>query len=160
MRSDEMIGQAKVLTVSDTVQRGSRPDRSGPELVSVLKAHGFDVVEQDVVGDGVESVATALLRMCAQFGGLVITTGGTGFSPRDLTPEATRQVIDREAPGLAEAIRASNPLGRLTRGVAGTLGACLVINLPGSVRGAIESIDAIMDVLPHALELLEGRSPH
>jgi len=155
-----MIGQAKVLTVSDSVQRGSREDRSGPELVAALRAHGFEVIEHDVVGDGVESVATALSGMCAQFWGLVVTTGGTGFSPRDLTPEATRQVIDREAPGLAEAMRGRNPLGRLTRGVAGTFGTCLVVNLPGSTRGAIESIDSIIDVLPHVLELLGGRSAH
>ena len=89
-----------------------------------------------------------------------MTTGGTGFSPSDLTPEATRSVIEREAPGLAEAMRAVNPLGRLSRGVAGAVGQCLVLNVPGSPKGAIESFEAVVDVLPHALDLLAGGTPH
>ena len=105
-------------------------------------------------------MATALRRLSAGFHGLVATTGGTGFSPSDLTPEATRGVLDREAPGLAEAIRACSPLGRLSRGVAGTLGPCLIVNLPGSTAGAVESIEAIIDVVPHALNLLDGGQPH
>ncbi len=90
----------------------------------------------------------------------MVTTGGTGFSPMDLTPEATRTVVDREAPGLAEAIRAHSPLGRLSRGVAGTRGSCLIVNLPGSTTGAVESMEAVIDVLPHALDLLGGGHPH
>ncbi len=93
--------------------------------------------------------------MASGFAGLIVSTGGTGFSPRDLTPEGTLAVIDREAPGLAEAMRAVNPLGRLSRGRAGTLGRCVVINTPGSPRGALESFDAVADVLGHALQLLE-----
>ena len=94
------------------------------------------------------------------FAGLLVTTGGTGFSPTDLTPEATRSVMEREAPGLAEAMRSISPLGRLSRGVAGTIGACLVLNVPGSPKGAVESLEAVADVLGHALDLLDGGRPH
>ncbi len=152
--------EAKVLTVSDSVHDGTREDRSGPALSATLERHGFAVVDHDVVADGLVAVATALRRLSAGFHGLVATTGGTGFSPSDLTPEATRGVLDREAPGLAEAIRACSPLGRLSRGVAGTLGPCLIVNLPGSTTGAVESIEAIIDVVPHALTLLNGGQPH
>lgn len=155
-----MAPQAKVLTVSDSVHDRSRDDRSGPALVAVLDGHGFAVVGHEVVADGVAPVAAALRRLSSGFHGLVVTTGGTGFSPSDLTPEATRSVVDREAPGLAEAIRACSALGRLSRGVAGTMGMCIVVNLPGSTTGAVESIESIIDVVPHALELLAGGHPH
>ena len=147
--------QAKVLTASDGVVAGTRVDRSGEVLVEVLEAAGFDVVDRRVVADGVESVGGALRAMTDGFAGLVVTTGGTGFGPRDLTPEATRTVIEREAPGLAEATRAVNPgPGRLSRGVAGTVGRALILNTPGSPNGARECLGAVLDVLPHALELL------
>ncbi len=155
-----MVMEAKVLTVSDSVHAGSRSDRSGPALCDLLTAHGFDVVEQRTVTDGIHPVAAALVEMAAGFRGLLATTGGTGFGPADLTPEATRTVIEREAPGLAEAARAVSPLGRLSRGVAGTLGTCLVVNLPGSTKGVVETMAAIVDVVPHALELLDGGRPH
>lgn len=129
-------------------------------MASSLAEHGFDVTDRRVVPDGVESVAGALGELSAQFAGLVVTTGGTGFSPTDLTPEATRSVVEREAPGLAEAMRSASPLGRLSRGVAGSVGQCLVINVPGSPKGAVESLDAVVDVLAHALELLAGGKPH
>jgi molybdenum cofactor synthesis domain-containing protein len=151
---------AKVLTVSDSVSEGSREDRSGDELSRALVSHGFEVVERRVVPDGVGPVAAALTEMSMAFAGLVITTGGTGFSPTDLTPEATRIVTERTAPGLAEAMRAVSPLGRLSRGAAGTIGQCLVLNVPGSPKGALESLEAVVDVLPHALELLAGGRPH
>jgi molybdopterin adenylyltransferase len=151
---------AKVLTVSESVSRGTRQDRSGDELASSLADHGYRVVARMVVPDGVESVASALTELSSSFAGLLITTGGTGFSPTDLSPEATRSIIEREAPGLAEAMRAVSPLGRLSRGVAGTVGQCLVLNVPGSPKGAIESFEAVVDILPHALELLSGGSPH
>jgi len=151
---------AKVLTVSESVSRGTREDRSGEELAASLAGHGFRVVERRVVPDGVEPVAAALTDLSSSFAGLVVTTGGTGFSPNDLTPEATRSVIEREAPGMAEAMRAVNPLGRLSRGLAGAVGQCLVLNLPGSPKGAVESLEAVVDVLPHALELLVGGAPH
>jgi molybdopterin adenylyltransferase len=151
---------AKVLTVSDSVSTGDREDRSGEELSLALVSHGFEVVERRAVPDGVIPVATALTELSTGFAGLVVTTGGTGFSPTDLTPEATRTVLEREAPGLAEAMRAVSPLGRLSRGIAGTVGQCLVLNVPGSPKGALESLEAVVDVLPHALELLAGGRPH
>lgn len=147
---------AKLLTVSDSTHEGTREDRSGPALAETLEQHGFTVAERRVVPDGVESVAAALVDLAAGFAGLIVTTGGTGFGPRDLTPEATRSVLEREAPGLAEAARASSPFGRLSRGLAGTIGQCLVLNVPGSPKGATESLDAVVDVLAHALALLAG----
>ncbi len=155
-----MVPQAKVITVSDSVVAGEREDRSGPALVDQLAAGGFEVVAHLSVGDGVEPVASALSDACAGFAGLVVTTGGTGFGPRDLTPEATLAVIDREAPGLAEAMRLANPLGRLSRARAGTAGQALVLNLPGSSAGSQECLAAVLDVVPHALDLLAGGRPH
>lgn len=152
--------EAKILTVSESVNRGTREDRSGAALAEVLTTHRFSVVERQVAPDGIGPVSEALTLLAQDFAGLVVTTGGTGFSPTDLTPEATRRVITREAPGLAEAMRAASPLGRLSRGVAGTIDGCLVLNTPGSPRGAVESLEAIIDVLPHALELLAGGHPH
>jgi molybdenum cofactor synthesis domain-containing protein len=152
--------EAKVLTVSDGVVAGTREDRSGAALRDTLDAAGFDVVAREVVADGVQSVAEALHRMTDGFAGLVVTTGGTGFGPRDLTPEGTRTVVERAAPGLAEAMRLVNPLGRLSRGIAGTVGRALVLNVPGSPKGAVECVGAVLDVVPHALELLAGEQPH
>jgi molybdenum cofactor synthesis domain-containing protein len=151
---------AKILTVSDSVSQGTRQDGSGDALAGALAHHGFHVIERRVVPDGVAPVGAALAELSAAFAGLVVTTGGTGFSPTDLTPEATRTVLEREAPGLAEAMHAASPLGRLTRGIAGTIGQCLVLNLPGSPKGAVETLEAIVDVLGHALELLAGQHPH
>lgn len=155
-----MVLLAKVITVSDGVAEGTREDRSGAELAERLGRAGFDVVDRAVVADGVDSVADALRAACAGFAGLVVTTGGTGFGPRDLTPEGTRAVLERDAPGLAEAMRLASPLGRLSRAVAGTVGEALVLTTPGSVRGCIECLDAVLDVVPHALELLAGGRPH
>lgn len=155
-----MSWPAKVLTVSDGVVAGTREDRSGQALVQRLTEAGFDVVDRAVVGDGVDSVATALRDLAAGFTGLVVTTGGTGFGPRDLTPEGTRSVLEREAPGLSEAMRLVNPLGRLSRGASGTLGGALVLNTPGSSSGAVECLDAVIDVVPHALDLMSGGRPH
>jgi molybdenum cofactor synthesis domain-containing protein len=152
--------QAKIITVSDGVVAGTREDQSGEALAMHLRAHGFDVVDRVVTADGTETVATALRDACDGFAGLVVTTGGTGFGPRDLTPEGTSAVLEREAPGLAEAMRLVSPLGRLSRAVAGTLGECLVLNTPGSTKGCVETLDAVLDVVPHALELLAGERPH
>ena len=145
---------AKVVTVSDGVVHGTREDRSGVALVARLRALGFDVVDHRVVADGVETVSEVRVALCDGFAGVVVTTGGTGFTPRDLTPEGTRAVIEREAPGLAEATRLANPLGRLSRAVAGIRGRAVVLNVPGSPAGAVECLDAVADVLPHALRLL------
>ncbi len=152
---------AKVLTVSDSVVAGHRVDTAGPALAARLEAAGFDVVVRRVVVDGVTSVAATLLELSAGFAGLIVTTGGTGLSPRDLTPEGTLEVIEREAPGFAERMRAASPFGALSRSRCGTIGRCLILNTPGSVRGAVESLEAVLDVLAHALALLDGSSdPH
>jgi molybdenum cofactor synthesis domain-containing protein len=151
---------AKVLTVSDGVVAGTREDKSGAALAERLAAAGFEVVGRVVSADGTEAVAEALRALADGFAGLIVTTGGTGFGPRDLTPEGTRAVLEREAPGLAEAMRLVSPLGRLSRATAGTVGRALVLNTPGSSTGAVECLDAVIDVLPHALDLLSGGRPH
>jgi molybdopterin adenylyltransferase len=147
---------AKVLTVSDGVFHGTRDDTGGSGLAAHLAANGFTVVDHRVTEDGAEAVAKSLTDMCEGFAGLVVTTGGTGFAPRDQTPEGTRSVIEREAPGLAEAMRLVSPHGRLSRGVAGIRGRSIICNTPGSPKGTIEQIDAVIDVLPHALRLLHA----
>jgi molybdopterin adenylyltransferase len=152
--------QAKVCTVSDGVVAGVREDRSGAAVAERLEAEGYKVVERRVVADGVEPVATVIAELADGFAGLIVTTGGTGFGPRDLTPEGTLQVLERVAPGLAEAMRLASPLGRLSRAAAGTLAESLVLNLPGSTTGSIECLEAVLEVLPHALELLRGERPH
>jgi len=146
--------QAKVLTVSDGVVHGTREDRSGVALVERLTTEGYEVVDHRVVADGIETVAAALTEMTDGFAGVVVSTGGTGFTPRDLTPEGTKAVVEREAPGLAEAMRLVNPLGRLSRGVAGIRGLAIVLNTPGSPKGCVEQLEAVLDVLPHAVRLL------
>jgi molybdopterin adenylyltransferase len=153
-----MTRDAKILTVSDSVDAGLKEDGSGPLIAQYLEHVGFTIVDRRVVPDGIEPVAGALRELTQDFSGLVVTTGGTGFSPRDLTPEASLLVFDREAPGLAEAMRMANPLGRLSRARAGTVGHCLVLNTPGSSKGAIEYLDAVADVMVHVLELLDGQS--
>jgi molybdenum cofactor synthesis domain-containing protein len=150
--------QAKVLTVSDGVVAGVREDLSGAALVERLGAAGFEVIEHRVVSDGVEEVSNALSYMAYGFHGVIVTTGGTGFGPRDLTPEATKRILDRTAPGFAEAMRAVNPLGRLSRNIAGIRGASLILNTPGSPAGAVEMLEAVIDVVPHAVDLLGGQS--
>jgi len=152
-----MTLQAKVLTVSDGVMAWTREDRSGAALVETLTAAGFEVVETRVIADGVASVAGALSRLAGTFAGVVVSTGGTVFGPRDQTPEGTKEVIERDAPGLAEAMRLVSPLGRLSRGVAGVRGHTIILNTPGSPQGAVECLNAVIDVLPHAVALLTGQ---
>ena len=147
---------AKVLTVSDGVFHGARDDSGGRGLAAHLIANGFEVVDHQVTQDGAAEVAARLTEMADGFAGLIVTTGGTGFAPRDQTPEGTRAVIEREAPGLAEAMRLVSPFGRLSRGVAGVRGRALICNTPGSPKGAIEQIDGVIDVLAHALRLLHS----
>jgi molybdenum cofactor synthesis domain-containing protein len=150
--------QAKVVTVSDGVINGTREDKSGSALEEALTGAGFEVVERSVVADGVASVAGELARVSAGFAGVVVTTGGTGFAPRDQTPEGTKEILERDAPGIAEAMRLASPLGRLSRGVAGIRGHAIILNTPGSPSGAVECLNAVVDVLPHALDLL-GEQP-
>lgn len=147
--------RAKILTVSDGVIAGTRQDKSGAALADRLQAAGWEVADRWAVADGDEAVAGALTELAWGWTGLIVTTGGTGFAPRDRTPEGTRQVLERDAPGLAEAMRLANPeKGRLSRGLAGTIGRCIVVNTPGSTAGAVECLDAVLDILPHALALL------
>lgn len=143
-----------MLTVSDGVVHGTREDLSGRALVDHLAAHGFEVIDHRVTADGAELVAAALTAMTDRFDGIVVSTGGTGFAPRDQTPEGTRMVVERDAPGMAEAMRLCNPLGRLSRGIAGIRGDSIIINTPGSTKGCVEQLDAVIDVIPHALRLL------
>lgn len=145
-----------MLTVSDGVSHGVRVDTGGDGLARSLEEHGFAVVERRTCPDGAEVVARTLREMAEGFAGLIVTTGGTGFGPRDQTPEGTKQVLDREAPGIAEAMRSVNSLGRLSRGIAGTRGDVVICNTPGSPKGCIEQIEAVIDVLPHAVRLLCG----
>ena len=145
---------AKVLTVSDGVTHGTRDDVSGRALLQQLTDAGFDVVEHRVSADGTDNVAAALREMCDGFAGLIVSTGGTGFAPRDQTPEGTRAIVEREAPGLAEAMRLVSPLGRLSRGIAGVRGQAIICNTPGSPKGCVEQLGAIIDIVPHALRLL------
>jgi molybdopterin adenylyltransferase len=146
--------RAKVLTVSDGVVHGTRDDASGRALVAQLEDAGYEVVAHRVIADGADEVAAALAELTDGFAGLVVTTGGTGFAPRDQTPEGTREVVEREAPGLAEAMRLVSPLGRLSRGIVGIRGRAIVCNTPGSPKGCVEQLAAVLDVLPHALRLL------
>ena len=147
---------AKILTVSDSVSDGQRVDGAGPLLQERLEAAGFRVDERRVVPDGTSPVASALREMSQGFAGLIVTTGGTGFAPRDLTPEGTMQVLDRAAPGFDELMRSTSPLGALSRSRSGTLGRSVIINTPGSPRAALECLDAVLTLIPHALDLLVG----
>mgnify|MGYP002682350301 FL=1 len=153
--------QAKVVTVSDGVVAGTREDLSGVTLVEHLESAVFEVLEHRVIADGVERVSNTLSYMALNFVGIIATTGGTGFGHRDETPEGTRRILDKTAPGLTNAMAGASPLNRLSRGVAGVRGRALILNLPGSTKGAIETIDAVIDVLPHAVSLLAGaHGPH
>lgn len=154
---------AAVVTVSDGVSRGTRVDESGDIAESLLVEHGFEVLRRVVVPDERDRIEDALRELSdRERTGLVVTTGGTGFGPRDVTPEATRGVIDREAPGLAELMRRTGlertPLAALSRAVAGSRGSSLVLNLPGSPKGVRESLETVLPVVPHAVELLGGRT--
>lgn len=156
-----MVYTAAVITVSDKGFRGERVDTSGPNLCEILKDRGFEVVYSAIVPDESERIQ-AELRKCADALGiaLVLTTGGTGFSPRDITPEATLAVVERLAPGIPEAMRAESmkitPKGCLSRSVAGIRGRTLVINLPGSRKASAENILAVIDPVQHGLEILLG----
>jgi molybdenum cofactor synthesis domain-containing protein len=150
---------AAVVTVSDGVASGIRADTSGSVAAASLEELGFTVAESVVVADGVDSVADVLERL-ADLVSLVVTTGGTGLGPRDLTPEGTRLVIDREVQGLSEAMRADTfgriPFGMLSRGVSGVRGECLIINMPGSPKAVAEGFDVVGPVLVHAVDLATG----
>lgn len=149
-----------VLTVSDKGARGEREDKSGPAIREMIEAAGGEVVRARIVPDEPGDIRAALIAWADEGLDLVLTTGGTGFSPRDITPEATKGVIEREAPGLAEAMRRAGaektPTAILSRAVAGIRGGTLIVNLPGSEKAARESLAAILPALPHGLDILKG----
>lgn len=154
---------AAVLTISDSSARGERKDVSGPAVADALKQRNFQVVCSAVVADEEEMIKERLVRMASQ-ARLIVTTGGTGIAPRDVTPEATRAVCDRILEGVAERMRAEGakktPFAVLSRGVCAVRGQSIVLNLPGSPAGAVQSLESVIDLLPHALELLLGNTAH
>jgi molybdenum cofactor synthesis domain-containing protein len=154
---------AAVLTVSDGVHAGVRIDEGGESVAATLATNGFLIVTRSVVPDEVGVIAAAIVDLSSR-ARLVVTTGGTGFGPRDVTPEATAGVLDKGAPGLELAMLlaglASTPYAALSRARVGSIGSSLVVNLPGSPRGAVENLGAILPVVPHALELLAGKTEH
>ncbi len=153
--------RASVITCSDGVVDGTRTDRSGPAVRDELVRAGFQVDEVVVVSDDVEAIAGAIVSATDGGARLVVTTGGTGISPRDVTPEATATVTDRVVPGFGELMRATSirvtPMASLSRAQAACRGSALVVNLPGSVNGAVENLRAVLHLIPHALELLSGQ---
>ncbi len=156
--------RARVITCSDAASRGEREDRSGPAVRALLVERGYDVDVVAVVPDDIERIATAILDAVSHGNRLVVTTGGTGIAPRDVTPEATLRVCERVIPGFGELMRATSlqktPTAPLSRAQAATLGTALILNLPGSVNGATENLEAVVHLVPHALELLEGKTEH
>ncbi len=156
----EMTQQAAIVIVSDSAYDGEREDASGPRLSLALQELGFTVIAQSIVPDEKDMIVSTLLDLVAFETPLVITTGGTGLGPRDVTPEATRAVMEREVPGLAEEIRRQGlnhtRFSLLSRGVVGVRDKTLIVNLPGNPDGAVDSLHAVADVLPHALKVLQS----
>ena len=153
--------RARVVTCSDAASRGEREDRSGPAVREILARSGYQVDAIVVVPDEIEAIATAIENATGDGARLVITTGGTGIAPRDVTPEATARVCDRLVPGFGELMRSaslsSTPMASLSRAQAATRGSALIVNLPGSVNGACENLNAVIHLIPHALDLLSGK---
>jgi len=156
--------RAHVITVSDGVSAGTREDLSGPALRNLLQNADFEVSEPEVVPDKNERITDAIVAAVVAGADLVVTTGGTGLGPRDVTPQATSMLIDYEVPGISELMRrsgvTSTPMAVLSRGLAGVRGHTLILNVPGSMKGATESLEAVLPVLGHAMQLLHGHTRH
>ena len=154
---------AAVVTVSDSSSRGERADLSGPATAELLRQHGFEITHQEIVPDDQPVIEAALLRLAKQVQ-LIVTTGGTGIAARDVTPEATRAVCSKLIDGIPEKMRshglANTPFAVLSRGLCGIRGQALILNLPGSPTGAVQSLEAVIDILPHAVDLLAGKTGH
>ena len=154
---------AAVLTISDSASQGKREDQSGPAVVAILLDNGFNLISTDIVPDDRGRIAATLIQM-AEVSQLVVTTGGTGLSARDVTPEATASICERQVPGIAEVMRTEGlkqtPLASLSRAICGVRGKTLILNLPGSPKGAAASLNAVLHLIPHALELLDGKTDH
>ena len=157
------VNTAAVLTISDSASQGQRQDLSGPAVVRELTAAGFQVKHAAVVADDLEQIQKELIASSAVVR-LIVTVGGTGIAARDVTPEATRAVVEKIVDGIAERMRiegtGKTPLAALSRGICGTRGQALILNLPGSPKAAVESLQAVIKILPHALELLSGKTEH
>jgi molybdopterin adenylyltransferase len=149
--------RAHVITCSDAASRGERVDESGPAVRELLLANGFEVDDVVIVPDEIEAIASAITSADAR---LIVTTGGTGIAARDITPEATARVCERVVPGFGEIMRRTHPMAALSRAQAMTRGTALVVNLPGSVKAARENLEAVMPLIPHALDLLAGITAH
>ena len=151
---------ASVITVSDRAAQGIYQDKSGAVVAELLKEYGYDIINTIIIPDEKNTIKNTLLTLCEQGVHLIITTGGTGFATRDITPEATKEVIEREAPGIAEYMRQRSmeitPRGMLSRGIAGIRGKSLIINLPGSPKGATENLSFVLPSLTHGLDMLNG----
>jgi len=157
--------RTKILTISDSVHQGTREDKSGPAIADHLRAAGYTVSDPEVLPDEQDQITTWLRTVInSQHTDIIFTTGGTGIAPRDITPEAIREVIDREIPGFGELMRQSGrqftPLASLSRSLAGSAGTVLIIALPGSPKGALQSLNAILELVPHVHDLLNGRTAH
>ncbi len=157
------MNTAAVLTISDSSFLKKREDRSGPAVVKLLEAAGFKIIHTSVLPDEKDAIAARLIE-CSEVARLVVTVGGTGVAPRDITPEATRTVVERLIEGIPEKMRLEGakktPLASLSRGICGVRGQTLVLNLPGSPIAAVDSLQSVVEVLPHALELLSGNTAH
>lgn len=157
------MNTAAVLTISDSCARGESLDRSGPATAELLRQNGYEVAHQEIVPDDQGTIETALIRL-SELVPLVVTTGGTGIATRDVTPEATRAVCSRFIDGIPEKMRAEGqaytPLAILSRGVCGIRGCTIILNLPGSPEAASQSLGAVLETLPHAIDLLAGKTKH
>ncbi len=155
--------KAAVLTVSDSCARGERTDLSGPAVSEALRQRGFRVETSEIVSDDQPAIQKAILLLCAQ-AQLILTTGGTGIAARDVTPEATQALCDRLLDGIAERMRLKGsehtPFAALSRGLCGVRGKSLILNLPGNPKGAVQSLESVIELLPHALQLLNGVTEH